>query len=69
MQKKFIIELDMPPGVSIKRMKTYLKNATSTYCGSLHHKDEIFNLDKDTIKVSTATRCKAAKILNSFTGG
>lgn len=67
MKKKFIVEIDLPEDVTITEMKNYIYDSVATMCGSLHPLDDsLFDIDRESIKVVTATRCKAAALLEEL---
>lgn len=64
---KFIVEIEIPEGANITDMKHYIHGAISTMCGSLNPiKELLFDLDRKAIKVTHATRAKAAKLLEEL---
>lgn len=60
---RFIIEVRLPDGVGVNDMKRYISNAVKVDCGSLSPKDPLFNLDRPSVKVYSATTAKIEEIL------
>jgi len=52
MRRGFIVNLTMPPCITIEEMKSYIKSAVSAWKGQLHPEDPLFDLNEDTIIVS-----------------
>ena len=49
MKKKFIIELDLPTGVSVADMKAYIEEAVRADKGQLHPDHPIRGLDGNSV--------------------
>ena len=64
---KFIVEIEMPEGVNITEMKSYIHRSLKVMCGSLcSYNDPSFDPNSDAIKVVHATRAKAAELLKKL---
>lgn len=66
MKRKFIVELEVPEHTNISDVKDYILTAVECECGSRHPEDPMFHLDRDSITVVHATRCKAAELLEEL---
>jgi hypothetical protein len=64
---KFIIEIELPEFVNIIGMKNYIHSSVSSMCGSLHpYDDPLFDLNRDSIKVTHLTKKRAIQLLKDF---
>jgi hypothetical protein len=50
-RRRYIVEVDHPPGVTGAQMKVYIEDAVASMKGSYHPEDPIFDLDGDTVVV------------------
>lgn len=51
MKKRFVVELEMPEGVSATEMKAYIDDAVACMKGTYSPEDSIFYLDRESIRV------------------
>ena len=63
---KFIIEIEIPKGVNLIRMRNYITNAVACDCGLLHRGDPLTNINRASIKVAHATKVKAFELLSEL---
>ena len=56
MKGKFKVTVDLPKGVTQVEMGEYIKQSIRTMAGSLHPDDPMFDLDRDSVKVSVFRR-------------
>ena len=52
-KRKFIVELEMPQGASVTAVKEYIQHAVICERGHKDPLDPMFELDTDTIKVTS----------------
>lgn len=51
MKRSFIIEVDIPPNVTVAQMKEYIVSAVQCECGQRHPDDPLHSLDRDKVRI------------------
>lgn len=51
---RFVVELNLPPGVSVADMRRYIEDEVKANVGQLHPDDPLFRLDRNSVEVRTA---------------
>ncbi len=51
MKRRFIVTLEVPDGVSLADMTSYIKDAVVAIPGYYQKEEPIFNLDRESVKV------------------
>lgn len=51
MKAKFIVEIDIPRGMSVDQMRKYITTAVVCDCGGYAPEDPIYHLDRESVKV------------------
>lgn len=57
----YSVTLVRPEGVSVQMMKEYIADAVASMKGSYHPDDDIFYLDRDTIRVTKPRNPRTVK--------
>jgi len=57
-RQTFIVALDMPPGVSLARMRAYIRDEIRANVGALPPEDPLFGLDRGSVTVHSAVPAK-----------
>lgn len=52
-KRKFTVEVEIPEGCTVTEMKEYIRLAVRCWAGGMDPEDPIYDLDKDSVKVST----------------
>jgi hypothetical protein len=52
MRARFLVSLDLPSGVSLEQMRQYIEDEIKTNIGRLPPDEPLFDLDRDSVKVS-----------------
>lgn len=55
------VTLVRPEGVSVQMMKEYITDAVASMKGSYNPDDDIFHLDRDTVRVTKPRKPRATK--------
>jgi len=50
MKMSFLVELEIPAGVSVEDACAYVKNAVATECGSFNPQNPLFHLDRRSVR-------------------
>lgn len=56
MKQRFVVEVDIPSGVSVQEMKDYIFGEVRAGIGGLPPEDPLFHLDRTSVKVTLMTR-------------
>lgn len=51
MNRVFIVQVEMPRDVTVSEMRDYIEEAVSTWKGSLHPDEPLFDLKREMVKV------------------
>lgn len=55
MKKAFIVQIDVPSGVFVQDVREYIEQAVISHCGGLNPSDPLFELDRSSVEVITAS--------------
>lgn len=58
MKVRFIVEVELPHRVTLEEMRQYIEDEVKAGVGQLHPADPLFDLDRDSVKVTIRHRMK-----------
>ncbi len=53
---QLLIKLTAPPGSNAHMVANYVREAVKSHCGGLDPQDEMFELDRNTVRVSLVSK-------------
>lgn len=56
--KQFRVKIAIPEGVSVVEMKEYIRESVSSWAGSLHPDEPLFDLNRKSVKVTSLRRMR-----------
>lgn len=60
-RRQFLVTLDMPDGVSVEEMRTYIEEAIGAWKGSFDPESALFNLNGDSVKAKSVPKRTVVK--------
>ena len=52
----FVVHVDIPPGVTVERMRQYIEDEIKANIGRLPPEDPLFHMDRESVVVRTRRR-------------